>query len=74
LIAYNGPMSEGRKTYLAVGDTVRIIRGTFKDDVGCVDSVDGANFRATVMIVVYGRITPVEVDFSELQRIGLPLS
>jgi transcription termination/antitermination protein NusG len=45
-----------------VGDRVRINEGVFKNFVGVVDTVDEGNGRVSVLMQVYGRTAPVEVE------------
>ena len=51
------------------GQRVRIIDGSFQGFTGVIDSVDLLGERATVIIEVFGRSTPVDVEFSEIRRI-----
>ena len=58
---------EVRSDY-AVGDHVRIIEGNFADSVGDITSVDVDSGRATVTIEFFGRPTPMDFEFSQLER------
>ena len=51
------------------GDRVRINEGTFENFEGDVDSIDAVNGRVTVMINIFGRSTPVELDFLQVEKI-----
>ena len=46
-----------------VGDRVKITEGTFENFEGEVDSIDEASGRVTVMINIFGRSTPVELEY-----------
>jgi transcriptional antiterminator NusG len=46
-----------------VGDAVKIKEGPFKDFDGVVDEVHAEKGKVKVMVSVFGRSTPVEVDF-----------
>ncbi len=46
-----------------VGDAVKINEGPFKDFDGTVDEVHPEKGKVKVMVSVFGRSTPVEVDF-----------
>jgi transcriptional antiterminator NusG len=46
-----------------VGDAVKIKDGPFKDFEGTVDEVHPEKGKVKVMVSVFGRSTPVEVDF-----------
>ena len=54
---------------LAVGDQVTIIDGPFKDLGGKVDEVDNERGRAKVLVSMFGRETPVELDFLQISKI-----
>ncbi len=45
------------------GDRVKINEGTFENFEGEVDSLDEASGRVTVMINIFGRSTPVELEY-----------
>ncbi len=49
------------------GDSVRIIDGPFEDSIGVVDSIDLQNNCVRVMIQMFGRETPVELELSEVE-------
>lgn len=51
------------------GDTVRISEGPFADMLGRVDEVDEHRGQVTVLISVFGRETPVELDFMQVEKI-----
>lgn len=50
-------------------DRVKIIGGTFENFEGAVEAVDMANGRVTVMISIFNRTTPVELDYWEIERL-----
>lgn len=51
------------------GDTVKIKEGTFESFEGTVDSVDEANGRVTVLIEIFGRSTPVELEYWQIEGV-----
>ena len=53
-----------------VGDAVKVTSGPFKDFDGVVEELSGERAKAKVMVSVFGRSTPVEVDFSQIQPIS----
>ncbi|MBI2451427.1 MAG: transcription termination/antitermination protein NusG [Parcubacteria group bacterium] len=57
------------KIDLSVGDPVKIIDGPFKDFDGKVAEVDEARGKIKVLVSMFGRETPVELDFLQLKRI-----
>jgi transcriptional antiterminator NusG len=52
-----------------VGDRVKINEGTFENFEGEVDSIDQTNGRVTVMINIFGRSTPVELEYWQIEAI-----
>ena len=51
------------------GDRVRIKEGTFENFDGDVDAVDEANGRVIVMINIFGRSTPVELEHWQIESV-----
>ena len=51
------------------GDRVRINEGTFENFEGDVDNIDMANGRVTVMINIFGRSTPVELEYWQVEGV-----
>ena len=50
------------------GDTVRINEGPFVDFIGSVNEVDEAKGKVRVMVSFFGRETPVELDFLQVEK------
>lgn len=48
------------------GDAVKINEGTFENFEGQVESIDETNGRVTVMINIFGRSTPVELEYWQI--------
>lgn len=57
------------KINFKVGDRVKINEGTFENFEGDVDGIDEANGRVTVMINIFGRSTPVELEYWQVETI-----
>lgn len=51
------------------GQRVRIIDGPFNDIVGLVDSIDMERSKVRVMVSFFGRETPVELDFLQVEKV-----
>ncbi|MBI3467972.1 MAG: transcription termination/antitermination factor NusG [Planctomycetes bacterium] len=51
------------------GETVKVKEGTFENFEGTVESVDEASGKVTVMINIFGRSCPVELEYSQLEGI-----
>lgn len=56
------------KTLFEVGEQVRATEGAFKDFSGTVESVDYEKSRLTVSIAIFGRATPVELEFGQVEK------
>ena len=56
------------KIGLQTGDTVRITEGPFVDFVGAVGDVDEGKGKVRVLVSFFGRETPVELDFLQVER------
>jgi transcriptional antiterminator NusG len=51
------------------GDRVRVKEGYFQNFEGDVDAIDQANGRVTVMINIFGRSTPVELEHWQIEMV-----
>lgn len=51
-----------------VGEVVNIIDGPFNAQSGEVKSIDKERFKLTVMVEMFGRETPVEVEFDQIEK------
>ena len=56
------------KIGLQAGDVVRITEGPFIDFVGAVGDVDENKGKVRVLVSFFGRETPVELDFLQVER------
>jgi transcriptional antiterminator NusG len=51
------------------GDRVRITEGPFANFIGIVDEVKPEKGKVKVLVSIFGRETPVEIEFAYLQKI-----
>lgn len=51
-----------------VGDTVRVLSGPFSNSIGKVSSLNNQTKIATVHLFIFGRETPTDVDYSNLEK------
>ena len=54
------------------GDTVVVTGGAWKDTVGVIQSINMAKQVVTINVELFGRETPVEISFAEIQKIVAP--
>jgi len=57
------------KAVYSIGDPVKIIEGPFADFLGTVDSIDDAKGKVKVLVSIFGRETPVELDFLQVTQV-----
>jgi len=51
------------------GDRVKITEGTFENFEGEVEQIDEANGRVTVMLSIFGRSTPVDIEYWQIENV-----
>ncbi len=51
-----------------VNDSVKILSGAFKDYIGTVSEISKEKHKVKVLISMFGRETPVELEFSQVQK------
>ena len=52
-----------------VNDSVRIMNGSFADYTGTVTEINKEKHKVKVLISMFGRETPVELEFSQVQKL-----
>ena len=51
------------------GQSIRVIDGPFIDFIGTVDEIDGNKGKVKVLLSLFGRETPVELDFLQVDKL-----
>lgn len=57
------------KTKFSVSEAVKIVDGPFSDFLGTIQKVDEEQGKVKVLISIFGRETPVELDFLQVEKI-----
>lgn len=57
------------KTRFTVGEAVKIVDGPFADFLGTIDAIDEAKGKIKVLVSIFGRETPVELDFLQVSKL-----
>ena len=57
------------KTTFSVGEAVKIVDGPFADFLGTIDSIDEEKGKLKVLVSIFGRETPVELDFLQVAKL-----
>lgn len=56
------------KVLFQVGDLIRIVTGPFSDFSGTVVSMNYEKCRLCVTVMIFGRSTPIELDFDQVEK------
>ncbi|MCM5705450.1 transcription termination/antitermination protein NusG [Larsenimonas salina] len=64
----DGSESPRPKTMFDAGETVRVTDGPFADFNGVVEEVNYEKSRLQVSVLIFGRATPVELEFSQVEK------
>ena len=57
------------RIYLSVGEAVKIVDGPFKGFEGKISEVDEGRGKVKALVVMFGRETPVELDFLQVKKL-----
>lgn len=57
------------KTKFSIGEAIKITDGPFADFLGTIHELDEARGKVKVLVSIFGRETPVELDFLQIQKV-----
>jgi len=57
------------KTKFSTGEAVKIVDGPFTDFLGTIHEIDDEKGKVKVLVSIFGRETPVELDFLQIQKV-----
>ncbi len=57
------------KASFSVGEAVKIVDGPFADFLGAIDTIDEEKGKLKVLVSIFGRETPVELDFLQIAKL-----
>ncbi len=57
------------KTSFSMGEAVKIVDGPFADFLGTIDAIDEEKGKVKVLVSIFGRETPVELDFLQVSKL-----
>lgn len=57
------------KASFSIGEAIKIIDGPFADFIGTVDEINEEKGKVKALVSIFGRETPVELDFLQVSKI-----
>ena len=64
-----GTTAPRTKAKFKEGETVKVVDGPFSEFTGSIEEVNAAKGKVKVLITIFGRATPVELDFVQVEKV-----
>jgi len=64
-----GTLKPKPKVAFDKGENIRVVSGPFASFMGTVDDVNEEKGRLRVMVSIFGRSTPIELDFTQVEKV-----
>jgi transcriptional antiterminator NusG len=65
----DGTISKKARIKFEEGESVRIIDGPFNNFTGVIDNINTEKGKVRVLISIFGRSTPVELDYNQIEKV-----
>lgn len=65
-----GTLKPKPKVEFEKGENVRVVSGPFSTFTGIVDEVHEGKGKLRVMVSIFGRSTPIELDFTQVEKVN----
>lgn len=69
IMAFTKVQQKSYQASFKVGDSVRVVTGPFKDFVGAIQEINESKGQLTVLLSIFGRETPVQLDFMQVSNL-----
>lgn len=63
-----GTLKPKAKVEFEKGENVRVVSGPFQTFTGVVDEVNESKGKLRVLVSIFGRATPIELDFTQVEK------
>jgi transcriptional antiterminator NusG len=68
IMAFSAQSAPKFQSNFSVGEAVRVADGPFTDMLGTISKIDEGKGKLTVLVSIFGRETPVELDFLQVTK------
>ena len=69
VMAFSKQQAPKFQASFSVGEAIKIVDGPFTDLLGTVNVIDEAKGKVEILVSIFGRETPVELDFLQVSKI-----